>query len=182
MVAFTSLAARLSDGLIPPGIGKRGRIPRKMMNPEDRLLLLLTWIRHGDKFIRLASLFGISRSYCYDLVMSILKSVAPVAKREFFVVRSHEYQSGRRMLSDQFPDVIAIVDTKVQQCTRPASSFHDAKLYYSFKHNKYGIKTLTVHAMNGAVMYVSDSVPASASDVTMLTSNTIAQEVIIELN
>ena len=61
----------------------------------------------------------------------------------------HEAQKEANGLNSFFPHVSVILDTKAQQCTRPIGSFHDAEQYYSYKHHKHGIKTLTLTRNGG---------------------------------
>ena len=174
---FAELCHALQEGLAIPGLGKKGRRPKKMMQPEDRLLLALTWLRHAEQFRRLAAMFGLSKSQCYTLVMSTVKQLAPVAVSEYVTRVSHHAQSEAGELSHVFPQATIVIDSKTQACTRPVGSFHDAKRYFSHKHNKYGLKTLTIHSMNGRVVHISDTVPGSVADITLASSPEVKRAV-----
>ena len=175
-IEFTSLADTLNDSLIPPSVGKRGRKPT-LIRPADRLLVLLTWLRHAEKFRRLGSMFGIGKTQVYKLVMEVLKHVNPAAAMVFIRVIPMEEQKRNGRIFREYPSVACVIDTKVVNCTKPASSHYEAKKYFNFKNNKYGIKTLTIHATDGTAMYCSSSKPASVADSTMCSENETKQVV-----
>ena len=77
------------------------------------------------------------------------------------------YQVRSNWLQANFSYAPVIIDTTTQQCKRPIGSFHDAKVFYSHKHNKYGIKSFTAHAANGAAMLAKSGFPGSISDITI---------------
>ena len=100
---FNELVAALGDGLSPASIGKKDRRPVLLMQPEDRLLLVLSWLRHADKFRKLAGLFGISKSYCYTAVMEIIRRISPLAMQHIVVRRSHQEQVKKRKIESHIP-------------------------------------------------------------------------------
>ena len=175
---FLTLSEIAQDVLLPMAFGKKGKPAKKLASSFDRLLLL-TWLRHAEEFRRLASTFGVSKSYCYALVMCALQHVTPLFSTCFIKKISHEEQKNANILHPLLPQVAALLDTKTQACTKPASSFHAAKVYSSYKHHKYGIKTLTLHALDGMCMFVSESEPASVADITMARKQGTINEVIL---
>ena len=92
---------------------------------------------------------------------------------------SHEAQSITNSLFPNFPQVTLIGDATVQEIPRPNRGFQLAKKYYSPKHGCYGLKSLTYHGCNGAVVLIESGEPAATSDVSMAKRDSIVTQVCV---
>lgn len=96
---------------------KRGR-KSSGVSQEDRLLIVLYYLRHYSTFENLADVFSISESYCYKLYRRYEKILAQVATLP-----------NRKQLLEDAPTTLAI-DVTEQPIERPVK---DQGAYYSGK-------------------------------------------------
>ena len=85
---------------------------------EDRLLLVLYYLRHYPTFDNLANVFGISESYCHKIYTRYAKIVAQV-----------ETLPNRKQLLQDAPEIVTI-DVTEQPIERPVKG---QRAYYSGK-------------------------------------------------
>ncbi len=167
----------LHSELQPPGEGKQGRPTTTLPNTHDRLLLLLHWLKFGDYFKKVALLFGISKTKAHDIIHEFLARVTPVLAAKFIRQYPRHEQVRNNWIPANFTEAPVIIDSTTQACTKPVGSFRDAKKFYSHKHNKYGIKSITAHAANGLVMFAKSGFPGSVSDVSIAKDPGVLPEV-----
>ncbi|KAL0476342.1 hypothetical protein AKO1_006255 [Acrasis kona] len=72
--------------------------------------------------------------------------------------------SAKQCLSKIFESILLVVDVHFQQSYRPTGRFNDVKKYYSFKHWDYGLKTQTLHYLDGALVHSSPHYPGNTHD------------------
>ncbi len=161
------LEALLHEQLQPIGQGRQGRPAVALPNTHDRLVLFLHWLKFGDYFKKIAMLFGLSKTKTHDIIHELLPRLSTVLTTLFVQPVSRSEQVRNNWLPPNFNYAPVIIDTTTQACTRPVGSFRDAKKYYSHKHNKYGIKSITAHSSNGGVMFLKSGYPGSIADVTV---------------
>ena len=164
---FLRLEDILHLDLLPRSSGKKGAPAIRIPSLHDRLLLLLTWLRYGEPYRRLAATFDLARSTVFNTITSLLPNVSATIAAHFIVPRSHSEQMANGSLLASFPHVAAVADCTVQSICKPVGSFREVKKYYSVKHGCYGIKSFTVHSLDGQVMHIDSGEPAATSDVTM---------------
>ena len=88
------------------------------MPEEDRLLVVLYYLRHYPTFENLADVFGISESYCHKIYTRYGKILAQV-----------ETLPNRKQLLEDAPETLAI-DATEQPIERPVKG---QRAYYSGK-------------------------------------------------
>ncbi|KAJ6241994.1 thap domain protein [Anaeramoeba flamelloides] len=128
------------------GKGKR----RKILNPQSSFIMLLVWLRHYEIFKMLAPRFNLKYTWAHDLIVDTIYRIHDILvnSQVHFIHSNIQRLQGWRL--DDFPNVIAIVDTTVQQISRPVYHQED---WYDGKHKCHSIKTQTINAPNGLVMH-----------------------------
>ena len=97
---------------------KRRGLKTSQMPKEDRLLVVLYYLRHYPTFENLADVFGISESYCHKIYTRYGKILAQV-----------ETLPNRKQLLEDAPETLAI-DATEQPIERPVKG---QRAYYSGK-------------------------------------------------
>lgn len=144
------------------GAGRKYKLPL-----EDRLLLALVWLRVYPTYEVLSLLFDLDKgAVCRNLdrMLTVLRQVTAVD-----LSWPADDQRKRRwadVLTD-FPDVVAIIDATEQRIQRPKGQAAQ-KPYYSGKKKAHTLKTQVQIAPDGGIQGVSDSVPGSVHDLTLL--------------
>ena len=100
----------------------RGRKDSKLAL-EDRLLLTLYYLRHYPALINLATVFGISESYCHKVYAHTARLLAKVEKLP-----------NRKALLEN-PSATWVIDVSEQPIERPVKN---QKAYYSGKKTPHG--------------------------------------------
>jgi hypothetical protein len=145
----------------------RGAGRKYKLSLEDRLLLALIWLRVYPTYEVLSLLFDLDKgAVCRNLdrMLSVLRQVTAVD-----LAWPADDQRKRRwadLLTD-FPDVVAIIDATEQRIQRPTGPAAQ-KPYYSGKKKTHTLKTQVQIAPDGGLQAVSDSVPGSVHDLTLL--------------
>jgi hypothetical protein len=97
---------------------KRRGLKTSQISEEDRLLIVLYYLRHYPTFENLANIFGISESYCHKIYTRYAKILAQV-----------ETLPNRKKLLEDAPETLAI-DATEQPIERPIKG---QRAYYSGK-------------------------------------------------
>ena len=154
---------------------ERGAGRKYKLSLEDRLLLTLVWLRVYPTYEVLSLLFDLDKgAVCRNLerMLTVLRQVTAVD-----LTWPADEQRKRRwadLLTD-FPDVVAIIDATEQRIQRPTGPA-EQRPYYSGKKKAHTLKTQVQIAPDGALQGVSDSVPGSVHDLTLLReSGTLAR-------
>lgn len=116
------LAAYLDEQKALNPLTRRGRKDSKLAL-EDRLLLTLYYLRHYPTLINLATVFGISESYCHKVYARTARILAKVEKL-----------LNRKALLEN-PTATLAIDVSEQPIERPVKN---QKAYYSGKKTPYG--------------------------------------------
>jgi AraC-like DNA-binding protein len=111
------LAAYLEEQKALNPLTRRGRKDSKLAL-EDRLLLTLYYLRHYPTLINLASVFGISESYCHKIYTRTARLIAKVEK----------LPNRKALMAD--PAATVVIDVSEQPIERPVKN---QKAYYSGK-------------------------------------------------
>jgi hypothetical protein len=145
---------------------------------RTRLLMALVWLRVSPTYEVLAFFFGLHRGNAQKGVLDVLATLA--AHTVFTCERlARERQRLRSVqaVMDAFPDVRLVIDAntidlKEQRVRRPGGSDESGnsrqKPYYSGKKKTHTLKTQVSVSPDGSFQSVSDSVPGSAHDLTLL--------------
>jgi hypothetical protein len=157
-------AARLTR---PQRQRARGAGRKYKLSLEDRLLLALVWLRVYPTYEVLGLLFDLDKgAVCRNLdrMLTVLRQVTAVDLS--WPADGQRQRRWADLLTD-FPDVTAIIDATEQRIQRPQGQAAQ-KPYYSGKKKSHTLKTQVQLAPDGGIQDVSDSVPGSVHDLTLL--------------
>lgn len=154
---FSVVEDRLHDRV---GRGKRSRITK-----QDRLLLLLVFLKHYESNKRIAETFGLSKSHAQNRIAEVAEAIGPTLWRHY--VESIDIDDADIRRYPEFPDVVAMVDVTAQPIWAPAVSFEERRHYFSGKHRTYAFKTQCLHALDGRVVHIVTCVPGATHDLTI---------------
>jgi hypothetical protein len=150
-----------------PGAGRR-----HALDPRDRLLMALVWLRVYPTYELLGYCFGMHNgNACRNVadVLAVLDSLG-----DFPFDRPDRDGDRPRLDSaaavmDAFPEVRLVIDTKEQRVRRPGGDFAAQKPYYSMKKKAHTLKTQLAVRPDGLIESVGESVPGgSKHDKTLL--------------
>ena len=105
-------------------LGKRGKNKSKI-SWEDRILLVLYYLRHYPTFENLGNIFDISESYCYKIYTKMTAMLMKILK----------LPSRKELLDDKYKTLI--IDVSEQPIERPKIR---QKAFYSGKKHRHTIK------------------------------------------
>jgi hypothetical protein len=138
------------------------------LDDRTRLAVALVWLRVYPTYELLGWLFGLDKSNAWHNVRDVLATLEALATFPF-----ERPAADRRKLDtvgavmDAFPQVRLVIDGKEQGCRRP-TSWDDQKPFYSGKRKRHTAKTQVACRPDGRIGAVSDSVPGSTHDLTLL--------------
>src|SRR5579875_1948785 len=140
---------------------------------RTRLLMALVWLRAYPTYEVLGFFFGLHRGNAQKGVVDVLDTLA--AHTIFTCERpARERQKLRSVqaVMDAFPDVRLVIDAKEQRVRRPGGRDEGGnsrqRPFYSGKKKTHTLKTQVSVAPDGQFQSVSDSVPGSVHDLTLL--------------
>jgi hypothetical protein len=171
-----SRAARAASGRTRRGGQPRRRAPgagrRHALDPRDRLLMALVWLRVYPTYELLGFLFGLHNGNANRNVADVLATLETLGD---FPFDRPDRDPGRTRLDsveavmDAFPEVRLVVDTKEQRIRRPKGEYAAQKPYYSMKKRAHTLKTQLAVRPDGLIESVGASVPGgSRHDKTLL--------------
>jgi hypothetical protein len=138
---------------------------------RHRLLLALVWLRVYPTYELLGFYFGLHKRNAQLNVRAVLEILQTLGD---FPFDRPDRDHTRRALStpaqvmDAFPQVRLVVDGKEQRIQRPQQDDAARKPYYSGKKKAFTLKCQVAVGPDGLIESVSDSVPGSTHDLTLL--------------
>jgi len=134
---------------------------------RERLLMGLVWLRVYPTYEVLGVLFNLHKSNVMRNLKPMLSLLAEATSCE--LTWPLEGQRKKRMaeVMTDYPEVRAIVDATEQPTRRPKEKTAQ-KTHYSGKKKRHTLKTQITVAPDGRLREVSDSVPGSVPDITLL--------------
>lgn len=137
----------------------------------DRLLMALMWLRVYPTYEVLGFFFGLHKRNAQLNVLSALEVLDSLS--DFPSGRPGPDRKKARSAAEvmaAFPCVRVIIDAKEQRVNRPQGQERQ-KPYYSGKKKAHTVKTQVVVDARGRVEAVSESVPGSTHDLTLLVNS-----------
>jgi hypothetical protein len=138
---------------------------------RHRLLLTLVWLRVYPTYELLGLYFGLHKRNAQLNVRAVL---AVLDTLDDFPFDRPDGDPARRRLStpeqvmDAFPQVRLVVDGKEQRVQRPHARYEARKPFYSGKKKAFTVKCQIAVGPDGLIESVSDAVPGSVHDLTLL--------------
>jgi hypothetical protein len=134
---------------------------------EQRMLLVLVWLRVYPTYEVMGILFGLDQSRIGRQIRGLLPLLRQVASRDLAEPPTDQRKRTWPELLRDFPDVAVIIDATEQRIRRPKDT-ETQKRYYSGKKKVHSIKTQVTITPDRQLCEVSDSVPGSVNDLTLL--------------
>jgi len=134
----------------------------------NRLLMALLWLRIYPTYEVLGFFFGLHKRNAQLNVRTVLEVLDALSDLPFDRPgKDRKKLRSAAAVMAAFPDVQFIIDAKEQRINKPAGE-KKQKPYYSGKKKAHTIKTQFVVNPRGQIERVSDSVPGSTHDLTLL--------------
>jgi hypothetical protein len=137
----------------------------------DRLLMALLWLRVYPTYEVLGFLFALHKRNAQLNVLSALEVLDSLS--DFPFDRPGPDRKKARSAAEvmaAFPQVRVIIDAKEQRINKPQGEERQ-RPYYSGKKKAHTVKTQVVIDTRGRIEAVSESVPGSTHDLTLLVSS-----------
>lgn len=156
----------LCEDDIPINFG-RGR--RSQLGRHDRLLMVLCYLKHYETKDKLALTFGVSKTQVHRNLAATIFAITPVIYQRYVV------NVGEVIEPDEVPDDLPrspfVMDATLQEIWTPTGTYNERKRYYSGKHQRYGLKTQTLHNRRGFVLHCVPGIPGATHDLTIIRHN-----------
>lgn len=137
-------------------------------DPPTRLLIALVWLRIYPTSELLGWLFGLEKSNAWEAVQDALAVLETLADFPFERPASERKKlATKQAVFDAFPQVAVIIDAKEQPFRRP-QGWEQQKPFYSGKKKRHTVKNQVVCRPDGRLGAVSQTVPGSTHDLTVL--------------
>jgi len=137
-------------------------------DPPTRLLIALVWLRIYPTYELLGWLFGLEKSNAWEAVQGALAVLETLADFPFErPAADRERLATKQAVIDAFPQVAVIIDGKEQPFRRP-QGWERQKPFYSGKKKRHTVKNQIVCRPDGRIGAVSQTVPGSTHDLTVL--------------
>lgn len=164
---FAHLLA-LCEPVIPVVLG-RGR--RSKWSAADKLLLLLCYLKHYETQSKLGETFLISKPQVNRIIYELLPCISNELYRYYVIELASRLSDRLPSVNEIFREATLVMDATVQQIWVPIGSFEEKKQYYSGKHKKYCLKSLTLHNRQGLLIRCWAGTPGAVHDITVAMNN-----------
>jgi hypothetical protein len=145
--------------------------PRATLDLPTRLLMTLLWLRVYPTYEVLGWLFGLEKSNAWENVQATLAVLESLADFPFERPAADRAKLGtKQAVFDAFPEVKVIIDGKEQPFQRP-QGWDEQKPFYSGKKKRHTVKNQILCTPEGRIGGVSETVPGSTHDLTMMRSD-----------
>jgi DDE superfamily endonuclease/Helix-turn-helix of DDE superfamily endonuclease len=142
--------------------------PRATLDLPTRLLMTLLWLRVYPTYEVLGWLFGLEKSNAWENVQGTLAMLESLTDFPFERPAAGRAKLGtRQAVFDAFPEVKIIIDGKEQPFQRP-QGWDEQKPFYSGKKKRHTVKNQILCTPEGRIGGVSETVPGSTHDLTMM--------------
>ena len=142
--------------------------PLATLDLPTRLLMTLLWLRVYPTYEVLGWLFGLEKSNAWENVQDTLAILESLADFRFERPASERAKLGtKQAVFDAFPEVKVIIDGKEQPFQRP-QGWDEQKPFYSGKKKRHTVKNQILCTPEGRIGGVSETVPGSTHDLTMM--------------
>lgn len=111
-----------------------GRGQRGEFSKEDKLVIVLCYLKHYETKDKLADTFSISKPHVHRIVADTTNNITSVLYDHF--VRFAHIDISERVMFDQAKFVL---DATFQTIWTPIGTYDERKRYYSGKHKAYGL-------------------------------------------
>lgn len=169
-------ASRPKPGLTQKGQPRRraaggGRRPDHAL--RDRLLMALVWLRIYPTYEVLGFYFSLHKTNARLNVEAVLDALLSMSRFEFErPPKERQKLTSVQAVMDAFPEVALVIDTEEQRVRRPSGRDGEGnsrqRPYYSGKKKAHTLKTQVAVRPDGLLAAVSESVPGSTHDLTLL--------------
>lgn len=151
----------------------------KLCDFRDKLLVILMYYRLYLTYEILQEFFDVHYSNLNRLVNGLEPLLATDIKPR--IAKGLKKRIGTwEEFCDMYPDLVdVVVDATEQRLQRP-KGWKRQKKYYSGKSKRHAIKTQIVVSRAGKILLISQSVPASIHDYTLLKRSTIMDRLPLE--
>ena len=139
-----------------------GRGKRAQVSKEDKLVILLCYLKHYKTVDKLSETFTLSKSYTHNILQETINEVADLLYR-IYVENVIPDLAMRAM----FPGARFVLDATLQPIWTPVGTYDERRRYFSGKHKCYGIKTQCLLDRSGLLVYCKSGVPGSVHDLTI---------------
>jgi hypothetical protein len=148
---------------------------------KDRLVMGLVWLRIYPTYEVLGFFFSLAKPNARFNVEEILDTLSEMT--EFALERPTKERKklhSPQAVMEAFPEVAFIIDSKEQRIQRPSGSDDEGnsnqKPYYSGKKKAHTLKTQIAVAPDGFIEGISESVPGSTHDLTLLRETKLVEK------
>jgi DDE superfamily endonuclease len=148
-----------------------GRGARSKFTKQDKLVIMLCYLKHYETIDKMKDTFSISRSYLHTLLETTIDSIMPVLY-DYFVTNLQDRVPYEPPDPNQpFPNAKYVMDATFQRIWTPVGSFNEKKRYFSGKHNMYGLKSQCIHDRQGRIVHCIAGIRGAIHDLTICRDN-----------
>lgn len=149
-----------------------GGHPYALRALEDKLLLVLVFLRTYPTYAFLGLLFGLHLSNVERLIRRMLPILRDATGKPFTLPKPRKGRQRITSLEEflvQFPDLKDLAVDATEQATRRPQKAAEQRRHFSGKRKRHTLKTqLLVSRRTGRILHVSETVPGSIHDKTLL--------------
>lgn len=147
--------------------------PQHTHSLRDRLLIALVWLRVYPTYEVLGFFFSLHKTNARNNVEEILETLLELSVFGFErPTKERKKLCSAQAVMDAFPEVALVIDSKEQRIQRPSGRDEEGnsrqKPHYSGKKKAHTLKTQIAVSPDGRIQAVSESVPGSTHDLTLL--------------
>lgn len=147
------------------GRGLRSKIPK-----EDKLLMVLCYLKHYETIDKMKDTFSISKSHLQSLLATTITAIMPTLY-DHYVTELQERVEDESEEDQLFPDAKFVMDATFQPIWTPTGTYNEKKRYYSGKHKMYGLKSQCIHDRRGRVVHCIPGERGAVHDLTLCRNN-----------
>jgi hypothetical protein len=147
-----------------------GRGLKSKISKQDKLVMVLCYLKHYETLDKMKDTFYISASYLYTVLTDTINAITPILYKYYVSNIKERIEESEEDL-DLFPEAKFIMDVTFQTIWTPTGTYNEKKLYYSGKHKLYGLKSQCIHDRMGRVVSCIPGEKGALHDLTICRSN-----------
>jgi len=138
-------------------------------NRKDRLFITLVHLKHYENWGKLAVDTSMTTAGTQKMVKDTLVAIQPILVKKYIKRYTMTDAKQKGWISQEFKEALCLADVTFQETYKPKASFDEAKQWFSGKHHKYGVKSQTLHMLNGICCFYSTGIAGATHDLDCIT-------------
>lgn len=148
-----------------------GRGMKSKITKQDKLLMVLCYLKHYETLDKMKETFSISDSYLHHILQTTIDAITPILYDCYVNNLNDRIGKENEDENEKFSEAKFVMDITFQPIWKPTGTYNEVKQYFSGKHKACGLKSQCIHDRKGRVVHCISGVRGSVHDLTICRNN-----------